>query len=137
MCKHGWHRKAVFTYYWHVGETKMFQKCKITSITYMHNSSAWITCALFKEMLTCLDRRMATKRRKILLSVDQCTVHSKDVSSLNNVRVEFLPTSVLQLMDQGIIRSLKQMYCKHLVCRYIECITNTKESYKVPLLDII
>jgi hypothetical protein len=70
--------------------------------------------------------------------VDLCAAHSKDVSSLNSVRVEFLPannTSVLQAMDQGIFRSVKQRYRKRLVCRYIQPITNTEETYKVSLCD--
>jgi hypothetical protein len=74
----------------------------------------------------------------ILPFVDLHAAHSKDVSSLHSVRVEFLPannTSVLQAMDQGIFRSLKQRYCKRLVCRYIQPITNTEETYKVSLCD--
>jgi hypothetical protein len=66
-------------------------------------------------------------------------MHSK-LKSLNNVRVTFLPantTSLLQPMDQGIIRSLKQRYCKCLVCRYIQHITNTKEPFKVSSFDAI
>jgi hypothetical protein len=49
-----------------------------------------------------------------------------------HVRVKFLPantTPILQLMDQGIIRSFKQRCHKHLVCRYFQQITNTKETF--------
>jgi hypothetical protein len=59
-----------------------------------------------------LDRRMASKSRKILLFLDHCPAHSKDVRNLKNVQVKFFPantTSVLQPMDQGIIKALKQV----------------------------
>jgi len=49
-----------------------------------------------------------------------------------HVRVKFLPantTPILQLMDQGIIRSFKQRCHKHLVCRYFQQIMNTKETF--------
>jgi hypothetical protein len=40
--------------------------------TYRQNSSAWITCPLFMEFLTCLENIMAVKNRKILLLLHQC-----------------------------------------------------------------
>jgi hypothetical protein len=92
------------------------------------------------EFLTCLERRMAAKNRKILLFVDQCTAHSKDISKLRNAQVEFLPantTSVLQPMDKRIIRSLKHKYHRHLVCKFLQRITTTKEYYNVSLFDAI
>jgi hypothetical protein len=119
---------------------RCFKHVESLPCTYRHNSSAWMTCALFMEFLTCLERRMAAKNQKILLFVDQCVAHFEDTSELRNVRVEFLPantTSVLQPMDKGIIRSLKYKYHKRLVCKFLQRITTTRECYKVSLFDAI
>jgi hypothetical protein len=69
-----------------------------------------MACGIFQEFLVSLDRRMASKSRKILLFVDHCPAHPKDVRNFKNVQVEFFPAntiSVLQPMDQGIIKALK------------------------------
>jgi hypothetical protein len=109
---------------------RCFKHVKPMPCTYRHNSSAWITSALFMEFLTCLERRMAAKNRKTLLFVGHCAEHPKDTSKLRNVEVEFLPantTKVLQPMDKEIIRSLKHKYHRHLVCKFLQIITTTKE----------
>ena len=49
--------------------------------------------------------------------VDNCTAHP-NVSTLKNIQLEFLPpntTSLIQPMDQGIIKNLKTLYRKELV----------------------
>jgi hypothetical protein len=69
-----------------------------------------MTCEIFQEFLVSLDRRMASKNRKIFLFVDHCSAHPKDVRNFKNMQVEFCPantTSVLQPMDQGVIKALK------------------------------
>jgi hypothetical protein len=71
-----------------------------------------MTSEIFQEFLVSLDRRMASKSRKILLFLDHCPAHSKDARNLKNVQVKFFPantSSVLQPMDQGIIKALKQV----------------------------
>jgi hypothetical protein len=66
-----------------------------------------MTCALFKEFLTRLERTPATNQ-KILLFVDQCAAHPKDTNKLRSVREEFLPdntTLVLQPMDNEVVET--------------------------------
>jgi hypothetical protein len=56
-------------------------------------------------------------RKKILLFVDHCPAHPKDVRNFKNVQVEFFPanmTTVLQSMGQGVIRALKQKFIEAL-----------------------
>ena len=58
------------------------------------------------------------ERRKIALLIDSCPANPS-VSDLPNVQLVFLPpntTSVLQPMDQGVIRSLKAHYRERVVC---------------------
>jgi hypothetical protein len=44
-----------------------------------------MTCEIFQEFLVSLDRRMASKSRKIPLPVDHCPAHPKDVRNFKNV----------------------------------------------------
>ena len=76
---------------------------------YRANKKPWMTHALFKEFLMYLDNKMECSNRKIVLFLDQCPAHSKQVE-LNNVKLVFLPantTSHLQPLDAGIIRNVK------------------------------
>jgi hypothetical protein len=74
-------------------------------------------CEIFQEFVVSRDRRMASKSRKILLFVDRCPAHPKDARNFKNKQVEFFPantTSVLQPMDQGIIKALKHKFRRSL-----------------------
>jgi hypothetical protein len=102
-----------------IGKSKQprcFRNTKLLPCTYRHNKTAWMTCEIFQEFLVSLDRRMASKSRKILLFVDRCPAHPKDVRNFKNKQVEFFPanTSVLQPMDQGIIKALKHKFRRSL-----------------------
>lgn len=73
-----------------------------------------MTSDLFKTWLNKLDRKMTLQGRKILLIVDNCPAHP-NVTALQSIELYFLPpncTSVLQPMDQGIIRNYKFHYRK-------------------------
>jgi hypothetical protein len=99
-----------------------------------------MTCEIFQEFLVSLDRRMASKGRKILLFVDHCPAHPKDARNFKNVQVEFFPantTSVLHPMDQGIIKALKQKFCRSFVLRLLQRHNSNKDSYKISLLDAV
>jgi hypothetical protein len=83
-------------------QPRCFRNTKLLPCTCCHKKIARMTCESFQEFLVSLDRRMASKSRKILLFVDHCPAHPKDVRNFKNVQVEFFPantTSVLQLMD--------------------------------------
>jgi hypothetical protein len=65
---------------------------------------------------------MSSQNRKILLFLDQCAAHPQDASYLKNVKVVFFTpncTSILQPLDQGIIRSFKHYYRKQLLRKTI------------------
>ena len=87
-------------------------KKKTVPVPYFFNKKAWMTCVIFQEILLSLDRTMVAKNRKILLLCDNAACHKLSVT-LQNITVKFLPpnvTSVLQPLDQGIIRSVKSQY---------------------------
>jgi hypothetical protein len=99
-----------------------------------------MTCEIFREFLASLDRRMASKNRKILLFVDHCPAHPKDVRNCKNVQVEFFAantTSMLQPMDQGMIKALKQKFRRSSVLRLLQRLNSNKDSYKMALLDAV
>jgi hypothetical protein len=83
---------------------------------------------------------MASKSRKILLFVDHIPAHPKDVRNVKNVQVEFFPantTSVLQPMDQGIIKALKQKFPRSFLLRLLQRRNSNKDNYKMSLLDAV
>jgi hypothetical protein len=95
-----------------------------------------MTYEIFQEFLVSLDRRMASKSRKIL----HYPAHPKDVRNFKNVQVEFFPAnmrSVLQPMDQGIIKALKQKFHRSFVLRLLQRPNSNKDSYKLSLLDAV
>lgn len=119
---------------------RCFKNVRTIPCTYTNNSSAWMTCKIFHQYLLAMDRKMGAQNRKVILFLDQCAAHPKDVSHLKNVQVSYLPantTSVLQPMDQGIIRSLKEHFRKKLVCRLLQRLTETSKTYKINILDAI
>ena len=71
--------------------------------------------------------------RKIALLIDNCPAHPS-VSNLTNVQLVFLPpntTSVLQPMDQRVIKSLKAHYWGRVVRRLYRALDKTKTLPKI------
>ncbi|XP_050038273.1 tigger transposable element-derived protein 6-like [Dermacentor andersoni] len=76
-----------------------------------------MTRELFSEWLLTVNEKMRKEGQNILMIVDNCLAHIVNIR-LTNVRLEYLPpncTSVLQPLDQGIIRSVKSPFRKCLV----------------------
>ncbi|KAH9633866.1 hypothetical protein HF086_013755 [Spodoptera exigua] len=100
-----------------------------------------MTSELFEKWLRDWDRDLVKKKKKILLLVDNCPAHP-NVTDLKSITLAFLPpntTSVLQPMDQGIIRSLKTNFRKNLVLKMINCLdaNENNSSTKITVLDAI
>lgn len=95
-----------------IGKSKRprcFKNVKTLPVKYENNRKAWMTSDLFEKILHSWDAELRIKGKKILLLVDNCPAHP-DVPNLNCIKLVFLPpntTSVLQPLDQGVIRSLK------------------------------
>jgi hypothetical protein len=99
----------------------------------------WMTCTLFEEFLQTLNAKMAAKNRNILLFIDKCAVHPKNVAHLSNVRVEFLPPNI-QPMVQGVIKVLKHQFRKQLVGKMLQLIrinpgTKNLNTFRLSMLD--
>ncbi|XP_070385946.1 tigger transposable element-derived protein 4-like [Dermacentor albipictus] len=124
-----------------IGKSKRprcFKGAKSLPVLYEANKKAWITQQLFSDYVRKLDRKFKSQNRKVLLFVDNCGAHGH-IHDLECIRLEFLPpntTSVLQPMDQGIIKNLKVLYRARLLNRMVVCIDAGKQ-YCVSLLSAI
>jgi transposase len=99
------------------------------SMTYRHNTKAWMLTTVFQDWLQEFNREVASKYgdQRVLLLLDNCPSHKIDGLVLSNVDVHFLPpntTSKIQPMDAGIIMSFKRHY-RHL---HISWILNQVEA---------
>lgn len=106
---------------------------------YKANKKAWMTSSLFLEFATDLDRKMCSQNRKIVLILDQCPAHPKEMT-LQNVKVVFLPanaTSHLQPLDAGIIKNAKHHYKSLLVRRLLAKIDQKDGNLQINLLDAL
>jgi len=64
--------------------------------------------SIFEDWLTDLNKEFIQSNRKILFFVDNCSAHPE--IELSNIKLQFLPentTSLIQPLDQGIIKSFK------------------------------
>lgn len=123
-----------------IGKSKnprCFKNVKRLPVSYDNNKTAWMTSFIFSKVLKECDTELERRSRKILLLVDNSPSHCS--VTLRNIRLEYLPpntTSVLQPMDQGVIRCLKCYSRTALVMKIIENIERKVET-KISLLDAI
>ena len=81
-----------------------------------------MTALTFEEWLTEFDRDMVKADRKVCLLLDNCSAHNVDTDSLKETELIFLPpntTSVIQPLDQGIIRNFKHYYRKRVLSKLL------------------
>lgn len=116
-----------------IGKSKKprcFANIKSLPVQYMANKKAWMTIEFFDDWLKMVDKKMTSKRRKIIIFVDNCTAHVVR-HELKSVKVVFFPanaTSVLQPLDLGIIQNVKVLYRQQIIERMISDIDEGKES---------
>ena len=85
-------------------------------VTYRSQGKAWMTIPLFKEWIKEFDSHKHSQGRKVLLLMDNASVHRIDdaqIKRLKATQIAFFPantTSQLQTMDAGIIQAFKLYY---------------------------
>ncbi|VVC38510.1 DDE superfamily endonuclease domain, partial [Cinara cedri] len=92
---------------------------------------------LITDWLKEWDKQLAKEKRHILLAVDNCPAHPPVQTEF--IKLVFLPpntTSVLQPLDQGIIKALKVKFRKKLVLKIINQEEQGKDI-KISVLDAI
>jgi len=103
-----------------------------------NNVKACVTFPIFEKTLLHWDAKLRQKKQKFLLLVDNCPSHF--LVDLTNIRLEFLPpntTSILQPMDQGVIKCLKNYFRMFLVLKMIESVEQKLEIDVTVLHTII
>lgn len=119
---------------------RCFRGVKWLPVDYKANSKAWMTGQLFKEWVLKLDKHFQSTGRKILLFIDNCPAHPKDIQSkLKCIELAFFPpnmTSKLQPLDQGVIRNLKCCYRSRIVKEALKRM-EAKEKQDITLMDCI
>lgn len=119
---------------------RCFRGVKWLPVDYKANSKAWMTGQLFEEWVLKLDKHFQSSGRKILLFIDNCPAHPKDVQrKLNAIELAFFPpnmTSKLQPLDQGVIQNLKVFYRSRIVKEALKRI-EANEKQDITLLDCI
>ena len=77
--------------------------------------------SVFKQEIINWDLEL--KDRKIILLIDNCSAHPEINELLRNIKLVFLPantTSVLQPLDQGVIKNFKFHYRKMLLSKLLQ-----------------
>lgn len=112
---------------------RCFKNIKKLPVQYYANGKAWMTTDIFLDFLHGLDASMGAQGRKIILFLDNCAAHPRELSFLRNVKVIFYPpncTSVLQPLDAGVIKCFKGYYRKQLVERAV-CMLDAGKEVKM------
>lgn len=100
---------------------------------YRSSRKAWMTTGIFNEWLVKFDEEMKRNKRRILLLIDNCSPHN-ETPKLECIRIEYFPpncTSILQPLDQCVIKVVKGKYRTHVLRRMLLQIDN-KESILKP-----
>ena len=101
-----------------------------------------MTSKIFSDLLDIINKQFRSQNQNVLLFLDNCTSHKNQEYS--KIKLCFLPpntTSLIQPMDQGIIRSFKAKYRK-VILQFIlieadKGIIPVESTKKVNLLDAI
>lgn len=112
-----------------------FRHVKTKPVEYKSNKKAWMTSSIFEEWLVKIDAEFEKKIRTILLYIDNCPAHNK-IPNLKNIKIIFFPpnmTSIVQPMDQGIIKNLKHYYRQKIVLKILSAI-ESNVAFKIDLL---
>uniref|UniRef100_UPI00358EE15A tigger transposable element-derived protein 1-like n=1 Tax=Myxine glutinosa TaxID=7769 RepID=UPI00358EE15A len=108
----------------------------VLPVYWMHNTKAWMTKVLTSDWLhQCfipeVKLYLAEKglEFKVVLIMDNAGGHAVDLS-YDGVQIEFLPpntTSLIQLMDQGVIRAFKALYTRSALQNLVDAMDSDED----------
>ena len=135
LCNQNGSEKFIFT----IGKSKSprcFHRVRQLPVKYFANSKAWMTSEIWSQIITQLDQDFYSRKRKIILFVDNATCHNLiETIRLRSIRIIFLPpntTSLIQPLDQGIIKNFKAYYRRAIVRKQIEALEEGVSSNDFP-----
>jgi len=100
-------------------------------VDYNSSSRAWMTADIFNKWLLDWDMELEKLNLKVLLIIDNCSSHRIDIN-LKCIEILFLPpnlTSMLQPLDQGIIKCFKNFFTSKKLCDIIERIESGEDAF--------
>ncbi|GBO21500.1 Tigger transposable element-derived protein 4 [Araneus ventricosus] len=109
---------------------RCFKNTDVRKLPWKSNKKAWTTTDIMSDWLVELDNKIKKQKRKSILFMDNATSRPDDLK-LKNITLAFLPpntTSMLQPLDQVIIRSFKVGYRKLLRRQALSQISSCKSS---------
>ena len=109
-------------------KSRCFKNIKKLPCLYRDQNKSWMDSTLFKEWVRELDNQLEKENQKVALIIDNCTAHP-EIRRFKAIDFFFLPpntTTVLQPMNQEVIRSLKARYRTKVVEKMIEAIDGNK-----------
>ena len=115
---------------------RCFKCVRNLPVSYTNNQSAWMTTALLQNWLIKLDHKIQINKKHILLFLDNFSGHKVDLT-LNNIKIAFYPpncTSVLQPLDQGLIKNFKYFYRTKLLRLIIARLDSLEVSETISML---
>lgn len=118
---------------------RCFKNVKTLPVDYEANKKAWMTSEIFEKVLRKWDSELRGNNKKIILFIDNCPAHPQ-IQNLTNIKLAFLPpntTSVIQPIDQGVIKTLKNHYRRLLVQKMVNDTEKSSTPFAVNLLDAI
>ncbi|CAG5006804.1 unnamed protein product [Parnassius apollo] len=118
---------------------RCFKNVKTLLVDYEANKKAWMTSEIFEKVLRKWDSQLRGNKKKIILFIDNCPTRPQ-IQNLTNIKLAFLPpntTSIIQPIDQGIIKTLKGHYRKLLVEKMVKDIEKSTIPFAVNFLDAI
>ena len=105
---------------------KAFKEIKHFPVVYRNKNNAWMDQDIFinwfqtvfvPSVINKLKTRGKPENSKVILLIDNCRAHPSNSEICHgNISTMFLPpdvTSLIQLIDQGIIQNLKMIYLKN------------------------
>ncbi|KAL4493006.1 hypothetical protein ABPG72_020785 [Tetrahymena utriculariae] len=118
---------------------RCFKNIKIQDlpVKWKANQNSWMTSSLFEEWLKEQNKAFKSKNRNVLLFLDNAKVHPN--ITLSNIKLEFLPpntTSLIQPLDQGIIKNFKTNYRNIMVKHYLSKIESS-ENYQTNQISVL
>ena len=108
---------------WKSKKPRCFKKAiaqdRLSKVMYFDDKKSWMQVEIMENILEDLNRQMINQKRKVILFLDNATVHPPSlIDKYSNIKIVFLPkntTSRLQPLDAGIIQSFKCNYRKKLM----------------------
>ena len=116
---------------------RCFKNVKQLPCRYRAQKKSWMTRVLYEEWVRKLDSSFRAQSRKVALLIDNCPAHP-EIKGLTNINLIFLPpntTTVIQTMDQGVMRGLKAHYRKKAIRLCIKAVESNKPLPKISILQ--